>query len=280
MKELKLKTSDQFPLAVKLFEAKNPNGKLLLINAATGVKQQVYFSFARYLSEEGFTVLTYDYRGINESKPEHLKGFKASMRIWGTEDFKTLTDFIQDQYPNFNKYVLGHSVGALILGMNPGSAIFKKFIFIATQDAYIGNLNWKVAITALLGFGIALPLTTNLMGYFPANYFGLGASLPKGVAFDWQTLILNRKSTQRLFDKNKFDFSKQLNQETFIIHAEDDSWVTKKGMESLMNNAYPNLKKRYCELLASESPKGEIGHVNFFRTYNKPLWKVVLDELN
>ncbi|WP_312819896.1 alpha/beta hydrolase family protein [Kaistella carnis] len=279
MKELILKTPDHFPLSVKIFEPEISNGKLLLINSATGVKQQIYFSFAKYLAEKGFTVITYDYRGIGESKPKKMNGFKASMRIWGTVDFKTVTDFIKKEYVRFDKFCLGHSVGALILGMNADSKIFKKFIFVATQDAYLGNLNFKVAVAGLLGFGIALPIMTHFLGYFPANRFGLGESLPKGVAFDWQTLILNKKSTKRLYETNEADFSKNLYQPTFIIHAEDDSWVTQKGMRNLMKTTYPHLKTTYREVKISESDKGEIGHVNFFRSFNRGLWKIVLEQL-
>ena len=251
----------------------------MLINSATGVKQQLYFSFAKHLSEKGFTVVTYDYRGIGESKPKKMNGFEASMRIWGTVDFKTLTDFIKDKYPNQNKFCLGHSVGALILGMNEDSKDFEKFFFVATQDAYLGNLKPNVAVAGLLGFGFALPIMTSVFGYFPAHRFGLGESLPKGVAFDWQTLILNKKSTSKLYEKNDVDFSNALVQEAFIIHAEDDSWVTEKGMKNLMKTTYPNLKTTYREVKVSESERGQIGHINFFRSYNKSLWKIILDEL-
>ena len=279
MKELILNTSDHIPLSVKIFEPQISNGKVLLINSATGVKQQIYFSFAKYLAEKGFTVITYDYRGIGESKPKQMRGFKASMRIWGTIDFKTLTDFIQNEYPDYTKFCLAHSVGALVLGMNEYSRNFEKFIFVGTQDAYIGNLAFTVAVTALLGFGIAVPVMTNFFGYFPAHRFGLGESLPKGVAFDWQTLILNKKSTSRLYEKIEGNYATQLTQETYIIHAEDDTWVTQKGMNNLLKNVYPNLKTTYREIKISESEKGEIGHVNFFRSYNKNLWKMVLDQL-
>lgn len=280
MKTILLKTSDQVPIAATVFEPADSNGKLLLINSATGVKQQIYFSFAKYFAENGFTVITYDYSGIGESKPSKMRGFKSSMRIWGTVDFKALTNFIKDNFNDYRKFCLGHSVGALILGMNEDSRIFEKFIFVATQDAYIGNLKLNIAITAFLGFGVALPAMTELFGYFPAHRFGLGESLPKGVAYDWQTLILNKKSTSRLFEKIGKDYSKNLTQETFIIYAEDDPWVTMKGMGSLMNTAYPHLQKTYREVKISESPKGEIGHVNFFRSFNIVLWKIVLDELH
>ena len=279
MQQLFLKTSDQNLISVTVFEPQNPNGKLLLINSATGVKQQVYFSFAKYFAENGFTAITYDYRGIGESKPKKMNGFHATMRIWGTDDFKTVTDFIKKNYQNHQKFCLGHSVGALIIGMNENAHIFDKFIFVATQDAYIGNLKANIAASAVLGFGIAVPLTTKFFGYFPAHRFGLGESLPKGVAYDWRTLILNKKSTSRLYEKIATHFSKDLKQETFIIHAEDDPWVTMKGMENLMNNVYPHLKKTYREIKVSDSEKGEIGHINFFRSFNKSLWKIVLNEL-
>ncbi|MBF8457375.1 alpha/beta fold hydrolase [Kaistella sp. G5-32] len=279
MQEIILTTSDEIPISIKVFDPENSNGKLLLINAATGVKQQIYFSFAKYFAENGFTVITYDYRGIGESKPSKMKGFDSTMRIWGTEDFKTVTNFIKENYPDHRKFCLGHSVGALILGMNEDAAIFEKFIFVATQDAYIGNLTWKVAIAGILGFGIAVPFTTELFGYFPAHRFGLGESLAKGVAYDWRTLILNKKSTSRLYDKLAKNISKDLLQETFIIYAGDDPWVTMKGMENLMNNVYPNLQKTYRKILVSESPKKEIGHVNFFRSFNKNLWQIPLEQL-
>ena len=279
MKELFLKTPDGFNLSVKIFEPQNSAGKLLLINSATGVKQQVYFSFAKYMSQNGFTVITYDYSGIGESKPKKMKGFQSSMRIWGTRDFKTLTEFIKKEYPQEEKFCLGHSVGALILGMNADSAIFRKFVFVATQDAYLGNLKFNIAVTAFFGFGIALPITTNLFGYFPAHWFGLGETLPKGVAYDWRTLILHSKSTARLYEKNEVDFSKNLTQKTLIIHAEDDPWVTQKGMENLLKNVYPNLLKNFRKIEISESEKKEIGHINFFRSFNKKLWKIVLDDL-
>ena len=280
MKELLLKTSDDSAISVKIFEPENPNGKLLVINAATGVKQQVYFSFAKYFAENGIVVITYDYSGIGESKPEKMKGSEASMRSWGTVDYKAVTQFIKTNYPNHRKFCLGHSVGALIIGMNEDSQIFEKLIFVATQDAYTGNLKLSVALTALLGFGIAVPFTTKLFGYFPAHRFGLGESLPKDVAYDWRTLILHQKSTKRLYEKINKDFSKELNREVFIIHAEDDHWVTMKGMENLMKNVYPNLKKTYREIKISESEKKEIGHVNFFRSFNRKLWKTVLDEVS
>ena len=279
MKSIDLMTDDNYTLSAHVFEPEKPRNKLLLINSATGVKQHIYFSFAQYFSEQGFTVITYDYRGIGLSKPIKMKGFDASMRIWGTKDYKAVTDFIKTNYSDHQKFCLGHSVGALILGMNPNSEMFEEFIFVGTQNAFVGNLKFKTKIEAYLGFGIIQPISTKVLGYFPAHWFGLGESLPSGSAFDWRTLILNKKSTNKLLEKTK-DFSRNLAQKVFVIRAEDDVWLTEKGVKSLLKNTYPNLKPTYRIIKTSESEKSEIGHINFFRSYNKRLWHIILKELN
>ncbi|MCJ7933041.1 MAG: alpha/beta hydrolase [Chryseobacterium sp.] len=278
MEKLILTTEDYVSLTAHLFKPEKSNGKLLLINSATGVKQQVYFSFAQYFSEQGFTVITYDYRGIGLSKPKNMRGFSGSMRLWGSKDYKELTRYIKVKFSGYRKYCLGHSVGALILGMNRDSEIFEELIFVGTQNAFVGHLKLRTKVEAYLGFGIVQPLTTSLLGYFPANWFGLGESLPKNCAYDWRTLILNRKSTNRLLEKVD-DYSKNLKQNVFVIRAEDDVWLTEKGVLSLLNDTYPNLIPTYRLVKASESEKNEIGHVNFFRNYNKKLWDIILNEL-
>lgn len=151
-------------------------------------------------------------------------------------------------------------------------------VFVGTQNAFIGNLKFRTKIEALLGFGIVQPVTTGLLGYFPAQWFGLGESLPKNCASDWRTLILNRKSTNRLLEKTG-DSSKDLQQRVLVIRAEDDAWLTEKGVKNLLKDTYPNLKPNYRLVKASESEQGEIGHVNFFRSYNKNLWDIILKEL-
>ncbi len=277
MEKILLKTDDGIELAAHVFKPEKINHQLLLINSATGVRQYIYFSFAKFFASKGFTVITYDYRGIGLSKPLTMKNFKASMRIWGSSDYRSLTQFVIRNFQDYQKFCLGHSVGALLLGMNKDSAIFDKFLFVGTQNAFIGNLKWRIKIEAFIGFGLIQPIFTELLGYFPAHWFGLGESLPKNCAYDWRTLILNRKSTDKLLLTTD-DYSKVLDQKVFVIQAEDDDWLTDKGVRSLLNNTYPQLKPKFRLIETSESEKGDIGHINFFRSYNKNLWEIILNE--
>ncbi len=278
MKLLKIKTQIFYQLTAHLFEPETSNGSLILINSATGVKQQLYFSIAQFFADHGFTLLTYDYFGIGFSKPENLKKCSASMKSWGEVDFSAMTDFIKTNFPDYKKYCIGHSVGALILGMNKDSSIFDKFIFVATQKAHVSNLRWPIKFQVYSGFGVLQPILTKTLGYFPASLFGIGESLPKNAAQDWRSLLLHKNSTNRLLQFT-VNVSKDLNQKTLMIYAEDDSWVTKKGVSSLLSDTYPNLIVQQREILVSESEMKEIGHINFFRSGNGKLWNIILNWL-
>lgn len=277
MQEITAFAEDQYPIKLTLFSPAEDNGKLLLINSATGVKQQMYFAFAKQAAGQGFTVITYDYRGIGLSKPGRMRGFNASMRVWGTLDYKAVTGYILKHYPGFRLYALGHSVGALILGMNEDSKAFEKFVFVGTQKAFVGHLNFTTRFLGYAGFGLMQPLTTLVWGYFPSHLFGLGESLPVGVSRDWRSLVLHKKSTNHLLENIEKDYSKDLTQDVLVIRAEDDSWLTEKGVRSLMAETYPNMRPTYRLLQTRESEGGKIGHVNFFRSYNRKLWRIVLD---
>lgn len=278
MREFFVKCSDGYPIGCTAFEPESPVGKLLIINGATGVPQRLYYGIAQYLAELGIAVITYDYRGVGKSAPANLRGFEASMRIWGDTDFAAITGYAEQHYASYRKFCLGHSIGALIVGMNEGSALFEKFIFMGTQNAYIGNLKGHVKASGFFVFGVAQPATTLLSGYFPARLFGLGKNLAKGVGADWRTLILNPQSTSKLLETGT-DHRNVLHQETTVMYADDDAWMTEKGVKSLMEDTYPQLRPKYKIISAAESPEKKIGHINFFRNYNKPLWKYVADEL-
>ena len=278
MESLLLTASDGYDIHATAFRPERSTSKLLLVNSATGVPQHVYFSFAKYFCEQGFTVFTYDYRGIGKSKPRRLKNFPASMRIWGTHDYRAVTDYIRKTYPGYKKFCLGHSVGALILGMNTDSKIFDEFIFVATQKAFVGNLKWKTRLEAYVGFGILQPLSTSLLGYFPAKRFGLGENLPKDSARDWRTLILNKKSTNKLLESTP-DYSSELDQNVFVLCMEDDLWVTDKGVRALLEETYPNMHPKIRKVMVAESDHGKIGHIQFFRSFNQKLWHIILKEI-
>src|SRR5687767_3874993 len=111
MKErIKITATDGFTISVTAYNPRRSNGKIVLINSATGVKQSYYGEYATWLTEQGFKVYTYDYRGIGDSKPANLKGFKATMDEWGAKDYHSVLKYLFLAYPDSQFIVVGHSV--------------------------------------------------------------------------------------------------------------------------------------------------------------------------
>lgn len=100
----------------------DPQRPLVIINAATSVRCRYYSRFADYLFAQGCDVLTYDYRGIGESRPASLRGFQASWSDWGRLDFEAMLAHAVERFPGQPIDVVGHSFGGCAVGLAPSPA--------------------------------------------------------------------------------------------------------------------------------------------------------------
>src|SRR5882724_12549540 len=91
-------TIDGFDLAGQAFgDAASCRAGVLLVGAM-GVDHQYYSAFADWLAVQGFFVVTFDYRGMGDSRPPRyrtsLRGFEADVTTWATRDVAAAVDFI------------------------------------------------------------------------------------------------------------------------------------------------------------------------------------------
>ncbi len=93
--DISFPATDGYLLGASLFLPRGAKRHAVLINSATAVPRRTYRGFAGYLARRGCAVLTYDYRGIGDSRqkslvgynqPKSLVGFKASMSDWAALD--------------------------------------------------------------------------------------------------------------------------------------------------------------------------------------------------
>lgn len=75
-----------------------------------------YLQFAEYLCENGFAVVLHDHIGHGESaaSPEQLGYFGEHGEQSFVEDMKTVTDWVEKEYPSLPLFLLGHGMGSLI----------------------------------------------------------------------------------------------------------------------------------------------------------------------
>src|ERR1700744_4018204 len=105
--DITIPAEDGYVLGATLFLPRGAKQHAVLINSATAVPRKIYRKFATYLAHRGSAVLTYDYRGIGDSrqravtgyvKPKSLVGFKATMVDWAALDVTAAVAWMRERY--------------------------------------------------------------------------------------------------------------------------------------------------------------------------------------
>lgn len=157
----------------------------VIINPATGVHSRYYHRYAAYLAENGFSVLTYDYRGIGLSRPESLKGSTFTWRQWGEQDFDAALRHALQQDQTGRVLVVGHSIGGFLPGYSPAVGRVSAILSVGGQYGYWGDYLPARRLPLFLKWHVAMPAITLAFGHFPGKRLGWLEDLPKGVAYGW-----------------------------------------------------------------------------------------------
>jgi predicted alpha/beta hydrolase len=175
--------ADGYPLAATLYRGSDQT--VVLVNPATGVPHRFYRRFASWLQQFGWTVVTYDYRGIGDSKPASLRGFGGSMRDWAFLDMTAIVDWVSDEWSPRRLFAIGHSFGGQTLGLIENASRIDAMVGISAQSGYWALQGGREPARVRAIVTIIIPVLSRLVGYFPWSWFASGADLPKQVALEW-----------------------------------------------------------------------------------------------
>lgn len=278
MTEIKILTRDLYKLSARHFIPSEPNGYVIIINPATGVKQTFYAHFAAYLANEGFHVYTYDYRGIGASRDGSLKDFNASFLNWGEDDFGAMIKYVKQRHPSLSLSVVGHSLGGQFIGFSGMSQVVESFVMIGSQTPFWRHYNGIMLPKVWNLWHVMIPLLTPLFGYFPARSLGLFEDLPSHAAYQWARWGKNKNY---LFDElpEKKEMFLSLNQPTLVYSFSDDPYAPLKAVEDLLSH-YSNLKIDHRHIEPREVSLKSIGHFSFFRKSSEEIfWKKISEWL-
>lgn len=271
---------DGYRLAGILFRPEAPNGTAVMINAATGVRQEFYASFATCLAEHGFTVLTYDYRGIGRSLHGSLQALRhARMRDWGRLDAGGALEFLTDVAPGERLTAIGHSFGGQAFGLMPGSERLDAALAVGAQSGYWGH--WPLA--QRYGFWLTvralIPGGTALAGYCPSRLLGLGENLPAGVGLEWAAWCQHPGyHVGALGEEARGGFA-ALRARLRACWIEDDRFAPRRAVEAFLG-FYPNAKAELRAIAPRDFGARAIGHFGFFRErWRSTLWQEAMQWL-
>ncbi|MEW6283651.1 MAG: alpha/beta fold hydrolase, partial [Candidatus Eremiobacterota bacterium] len=119
MQDVRVPATDGYPLAASVYPPPGERSGLVVINSAAAVPRRFYRHFAEALTQAGYLVVTYDYRGIGESRPPSMKGFEARMRDWAEKDMAAVIDWALAEHGPGPLILVGHSFGGQVPGLLP-----------------------------------------------------------------------------------------------------------------------------------------------------------------
>jgi predicted alpha/beta hydrolase len=271
--DIRIPATDGFELAASTFDPGGADGgrPVVVVNSATGVGRRYYSRFAAFLGEQGCPVVTYDYRGIGDSGPSKLRGFRASLRDWGERDLAGVIEWVSGRHPARKLVVVGHSVGGQIVGLAGNNRKIGALLFVSAQSGY-----WRLWPSpsryrmCVIWFAL-VPVLTRVFGYLP-GWAGTGASLPSGVAREWARWCRREGYVVGGNDARREGFSR-LEIPILAYSVADDSYAPRAAVERLLE-----LYQGGAKTLRHVEPPGvgarSVGHFGFFRPrFRNSLWQ-------
>ncbi len=185
-KNIYINTTDNIRISATIFSPATAVKASILINSATAVRQSYYQDFASFLCQQGYRVVTYDYRGIGDSSIANSRDPRLTMQNWGEKDFAEVLAYLQNEYPESDWHCIGHSVGGQIIGLANNNLAIKSVYCVSAQSGYWKHWQSLHKLRMLLMWHLIIPSLANLLGKVPGLFLG-GESLPAGIAKQWAT---------------------------------------------------------------------------------------------
>jgi predicted alpha/beta hydrolase len=283
MEPIQLTTSDGMVLGAMRFTPQEPARAVIVLPAAMGVKQDFYAPFAQFLAEQGFAVLTFDYRGMGQSVPPEfrrsLRGFKADLFDWAERDYNAVLHAAKAWQPDVPLLVIGHSLGGQLPGLLPDNHLIDGLLTIAVGSGYWQDQPPKLKRSVWFLWYFAVPVYTRLFGYFPGKKVRKVGNLPKGVIYQWARWC---RSPHYTIDAGGAPIRagfEQMRIPLLCMSFTDDELMSRRSIDRL-HDKYKNASQERRYIKPQDVGARRIGHFGFFRPqFEATLWQQALEWL-
>ncbi|HEX6704185.1 MAG TPA: alpha/beta fold hydrolase [Albitalea sp.] len=250
----------------------------VVIGGAMGVKQDYYAHFAQWLSEQGYLVASFDYRGMGDSQRGSLRRLRADLFDW-TDDFDTVIAEALARSGGAPLYLIGHSLGAQLPGLLKHRDRVDGLLSVAAGSGYWRDNAPQLRRMVLYFWHVLVPVATRLFGYFPGRKLRKVGDLPAGVVMQWRRWCMNPRyhvGAEGAPVREKFEAARF---PVVALSITDDELMTERGTQVLVD-CYANAPRRVERIAPADVQARRIGHFGFFRDqFQSSLWQRALTQL-
>ncbi|WP_019141638.1 alpha/beta hydrolase family protein [Noviherbaspirillum massiliense] len=282
MEQITINAKDGYRLVANRFAPPGKAKAVVVMAPAMGVKQSFYFPFAQFLAQQGFAVLTFDYRGSGTSVPQKfnrsLRGFKADLFDWAA-DYNAAVRATRAWQRHLPLLVVGHSLGAQLPGLLADSHLIDGILTVAAGTGYWRDNAPQLKRIVWLMWYVFVPLFTPLFGYFPGKKLNMVGDLPKGVIYQWAQWCRNPHYVVDRAGRPMRDGFEKIRVPLLSMSFTDDEMMSRRGTDCL-HDYYRNAQVERRHIAPQEVQAKRIGHFGFFRPEFQPsLWRQAADWL-
>jgi predicted alpha/beta hydrolase len=266
-----LPCADGVPIAMRTFEPSRMPLAVAILAPAMGAKQAFYALFAAWLAEQGVLAVTFDYRGMGESKSEEAE--RATILDWATLDCAAVLAHVRTAHPDLPVFWLGHSVGAQIFGLIPGHERVTAMLSIAAGSGYSGYLTRPLRYAAPIMWRAIMPMSVR--GLNVAGKLGqVFVDSPRGVSYQWRAWCSHPRYLGSV-NSLATTVAQSVVPITALSFA-DDEMMTLAGTKALFA-LYESSTVEVKRIEPREFGLSRIGHFGFFRaSMQATLWRWAL----
>ncbi|TMI65409.1 MAG: alpha/beta fold hydrolase [Bacteroidetes bacterium] len=271
-----IRTNDGTRIWISSYTPEKSNSKVLVIGSGVGLTHEYYHLFACFFRQHGYTVISFDYRGVGKSAPQKLNGYVASMHQWAVQDINAVLLHVKQQYPNCEIIYAGHCMGGEIIGLAPASQYVNRIVLVSS--ALSCEKLWPWHHRVLLKFSKIKNRTLSwLLGYVPRDRSRKRERLPRGVYSEMANWCDNPNGLFDAFPDNNY---RKLNVPILVYTFTDDWHCPPRAVKELLNH-FANAFITWRHMNPKDIGVKKVGHIDFFYvTMKSTLWVTLLKWLN
>lgn len=281
---LEIVCQDGFTLHGHLWEPNPGTQKVeatVVVAAATGVKSAYYHRYARFLAESGLSCLTFDYRGIGDSKQPFAVARTTRWADWGVRDIDAALAWVLEHRPAGRLLTAGHSFGGFGIGLAAHSTHVHRHLTVGGQHAYWRDYRPGHRTRMWWRWHVLMPAITAVQGHFPGTRMGWLEDLPRGVALDWARGRKDFTTTARTPDQRQVmqEHLARFDAPTLAVAGTDDPFATPAAIWRALSYS-PLTRPHLWQLRPEDLDAEEIGHFGLFHDrFRTTFWPATVDWL-